>query len=141
MTTYQQQAEDFLEKARTTMRIVKISRVQGFPFDKKDKHPHIKYQVILTNLNTGKSYDFPFYDSHANYRDDKRPTSYDVLSAVEKYEVDEDIWEFAREFGYETETKENWEMLQKVHRNCLDQYNALLDLFGEDLMKELQEIV
>ena len=138
MTAYEQQAKDFLELSETTMRIIRIGEVIGFPFDKKDKNKHYKYQIILKRED--KMYDFPFYDSFSNFLKDKRPTPYDVLSCIEKYEPYGDVFEFADEFGYPLGSKEDFHRTETIFRNCKEQYESLLDFFGEELMQKLQEI-
>ena len=47
---------------------------------------------------------------------------------------------FCSEFGYECEEPEDEKLARKVYKACQEQYDRLLDLFGEDLMKDLQEI-
>ena len=138
MTAYEQQAKDFLELSETTMRIIRIGEVVGFPFDKKDNNKHYKYQIILKRK--GKMYDFPFYDSFSNFLKDKRPTPYDVLSCIEKYEHYGDVFEFADEFGYPLGSKEDFHRAETIFKNCKEQYESLLDFFGEELMQKLQEI-
>ena len=138
MNEYVKQANDFMVDSETTMTINRIGVVQGFPFDDKDKSPHVKYQVIMERK--GKIYDFPFYDSTHNYQCGKSPTCYDVLACLEKYEPEPDVWDFANEYGYEINSKKSYERVSKIHESCVEQYEHLLDLFGEKWMEKLCEI-
>lgn len=148
MNEYNQQALDFLRDSETQMAITKIGTVDGFPFDPKDTYKHDKYIIVLTR--NGKSYDFKFYDSAKNSLDnlnrkhcgqrEVKPSAYNVLACLEKYPVEEDVWDFAKEFGYEISDKKSYARVSAIHRECLEQYNHLLDLFGEEWMDKLREI-
>lgn len=135
---YDKVARFFLYISGTNMDIIKLGEVTGFPFDKTDKQKHYKYRVILHR--DGKMYDFPFYDSAFNYAHNKMPTYYDVLSCLEKYEPEPDVWNFAKEFGYQITSKEEYNRVRKIQQECKEQYDSLLDLFGEVWMNELREI-
>lgn len=137
MSEYEVQALEFLKKAEAKMTIHRCGEVKGFPFDEHDTLWHYKYQITLTRK--GKQYRFPFYDSHNNWLNDLRPSKYSILSSVEKYEV-YNLDEFIREYGYEIECEEDFTRVKKIWKSCKEQYERLLDLFGEDLMSELQEI-
>ena len=138
MTEYEIQANEFLKKAETKMSISRTGEVQGFPFDEHDKLWHYKYQVTLTRHK--KQYRFTFYDSFYNWQNNKRPSRYDVLACVEKYEVPYYVEEFAREYGYDIDEPADYKRVKRIHEACLKQYERLLDLFGEELMRDLQEI-
>ncbi len=135
MSNYEAMARNFLRKTGTEMRIIYIGAVKGFPNDPNDNMMHDKYQVVLTRGD--KSYDFPFYGSHADYLAGKKPTAYDVLACVEKYEYPTDPWEFAREFGYEINCEDDYKRVRKIAEECREQYERLLDLFGAENMEEL----
>lgn len=138
ISEYQQQALDFLKESETTIRISGMGVVHGFPFDDRDHSPHKAYNVVLKRGQ--KFYNFPFYDSTFNYCHNKRPTAYDVLACLQSYPVEEDMWDFVNEFGYEIHSKDDYERVSNIHHECLAQYKALLDLFGEELLEKLAEI-
>ena len=138
MSEYEIQAIDFLKKAETKMTISRTGEVEGFPFDEHDRLWHYRYQITLTRH--GKQYRFTFFDSFYNWRQNKRPTRYDVLASVEKYEVPDNLIDFAADFGYNVDDPQDYKRVKKIHQACMKQYDRLFDLFGEDLMKELQEI-
>lgn len=136
MTEYEAQALNFLKKAETQCHISRMGEVEGFPFDDRDRLWHYKYLVTLTRHK--KQYRFTFYDSFANWQENKRPTKYDVLACVEKYEVPENVEDFAAEYGYDI--VDDYKRVSKIHKKCKEQYERLMDLFGSELMQELQEI-
>ena len=138
MNEYDIQAAEFLKKSDTKMTISRTGEVHGFPFDDHDTLWHYKYQITMTR--NGKQYRFTFYDSHNNWLNNKRPSRYDVLACCEKYEVPYSVYDFANEFGYEIEGEGDYKRIKKIHDACTKQYQRLLDLFGESLMRELQEI-
>ena len=140
MSEYEVQANEFLKRAETKMSISRTGEVQGFPGDTGYgcRLWRYKYQVTMTRHK--KQYRFTFYDSHENWRTNKRPSRYSVLACVEKYPAEETTEDFAREFGYALETAQEYRRVEKIRSACQQQYERLLDLFGEDLMKELREI-
>ena len=137
MSEYEVQALNFLAKAEAHMTISRSGEVKGFPFDEHDRLWHYKYLICLTRNH--KQYRFTFYDCHNNWKYNKRPTKYDVLSCVEKYDPGDFDW-FIREYGYEIESPQDEKRAMKIWKSCIKQYERLLDLFGEELMAELQEI-
>lgn len=146
MTEYEVQANEFLKKACTKMSISRVGEVNGFPFDDHDSLWHYKYQVTLTRNK--KQYRFTFYDSHYNWQNNKRPSRYDVLACVEKYDPGCFEW-FIKEYGYDRaefgyeygmENKKEEKRIKKIYEACKNQYERLLDLFGEDLMEDLRDI-
>ena len=135
---YETQARNFLRASGAKMSIVSNGIVQGFPFDDRDRNWHNKYLVRIDRC--GRSYSFPFYDSAYNTERNVRPTQYDILACLEKYPVEEDVWDFAEEYGYEIHCRKDFERVTNTHRACKTQYEKLLRLFGEELMAELQQI-
>ena len=138
MTEYEVQANEFLKKSGTKMTISRIGEVEGFPFDYHDNMWHYKYQVTLTRNK--KQYRFTFYDSFNNWLENKRPSRYNILACIEKYEVPYRVEDFASEFGYDIEEPKRYKRVKKIQQACQEQYERLLELFGEELMEELREI-
>ena len=138
MSKYLAQAQNFLRKTGTEMRITFIRTVNGFPNDPGDKQTRNKYNVCMTRGD--KSYDFDFYGSHADYLDGKKPNAYDVLACVEKYEYPTDPWEFAREFGYEINCEDDYKRVRKIAEECREQYENLCELYDGEIPEELEEI-
>ena len=138
MSEYEVQANEFLKKAETKMHISRAGEVKGFPFDANDTLWHYKYLITLTR--NGKQYRFTFYDSFNNWQNNLRPTRYDVLASVEKDEVPDSVEGFADWYGYPIDEPEQYKLVKKIWEGCKKQYERLLDLFGYELMKDLQEI-
>ena len=134
MSEYEVQALDFLKKAEAQLHISRCGEVKGFPFDQHDTLWH--YKDLITLTRKGKQYRFTFYDSHNNWLNNKRPSKYDVLASVEKYEP-YDFENFVSEFGYEIYDESDEKRVRKIYEACDKQYQRLLELFGEDLMQEL----
>lgn len=63
-----------------------------------------------------------------------------MLASVEKYEVADNLDDFAWEFGYKLDDPDEVKRVKKIWEACRKQYERLLDLFGDELMKELREI-
>jgi hypothetical protein len=135
---YEKQAEAFLIDSRTTIQFVRIGKIIGFPFDESDCYPHMKYLIVMKREN--KTYDFPFYGSTNDYLSGKDPTAYDILACLETRPPEKDVWDFANEFGYDINSKKDYARVSKIRQACEDQYNSLLDLFGEKWMRKLEEI-
>ncbi len=88
-----------------------------------------------------KEYSFLFGQSIAHSCPNKRqrPTDYEILTCLEKYEPPLNVWQFANEFGYEINSRESLHQTETLYMACQKEYQAVLKLFG-DCMEELQEI-
>ena len=87
----------------------------------------------------GKSWTFRFSDCLHNYLNNKRPTPYDVLACIEKYEPYGDVWDFAREFGYEICDRDSYRKVERIFKAVAREYKNVVRMFG-DCMDELCEI-
>jgi len=93
---YTLQAQEFLKKNGVKLSIRFLNREANPNWG--DRYERNHYSVTLTTEN-GKMR-FPFWDSYYNTQSNKRPTAYDVLASLEKY--DPGTYEdFCDEFGYE----------------------------------------
>ena len=135
---YDEQAKRFLEEAGTEISYRQTGIVQGFPFDRKDKLIHDKYTVTLRRGD--KKYTFPFYGSYSAHEKGEKASPYDILACLTSYEIPDDMWDFAEEFGYEIHCREDYEQTLRTWEECRRQYDSLLDLFGPKLMERLAEI-
>ena len=138
MNEYEKQARDFLKNCGAKMTISAAGIVQGFPFDTTDKNNHNKYIVKIRR--GGKSYQFPFYDSAYNTQRGERPTAYDVLACIEKCAPYGDVWDFAAEFGYEIDSRAEFQRVSRIFKACETQARKINRIFA-DCMDELCEIV
>lgn len=139
MNEYQKQALDFLEKANASIRINRVGTVYRFPLcDTKPTGMRYKYSVTI--YRNGKHYSFYFYGSLNGYCNGENINEYDVLSRVEKYETEPTVEDFANAFGYDIEEPKDYKRVEKLRDKCERQYNAIHNLFGDGLMKDLREI-
>lgn len=138
MSKYLAQAQNFLRITGTEMQIKYVRTVNGFPNNPEDKMKHKKYIVTMTRGE--KSIDFPFYGSYMDYLDGRKPSAYDVLACIEKYEYPTDPWEFAKEFGYSIECEKDYNRVRKIAEDCRKQYEDLCDLYDGVIPEELEAI-
>lgn len=163
MNEYTEQAEKFLEKTNTKLTIEFIKYDLYFPGD-KEKRLIWKFtltrgsrsysstfggsvnDVYKTFLDKDKPYRLTVADVeelekrsrssfHRKKIDANKPTSYDILSCIEKYEPDSDLDSFASNYGFEKPSE-----AVRAHKACIEQYNGIAKLFNEDELNELQEI-
>lgn len=139
MNKYDQQAQDFLNKTNTEMKIRRTGAVKGFPFDNHDGHMHHRYRVTLTRGD--KKYSLSFYGSTVYYKENKRIRPYDVLACLQKWGVADNMWDFANECGYTIRTDEEYKNVKTIWKNCKKEYEALLDMYNDKEMDELREVL
>lgn len=137
MSEYTKQAEDFCKKHGVKMTISHVSGAYG-EWKRSTMTNGWLYRVRI-NRN-GKSWSFNFSDSLHNYLNNKRPTKYDVLACIEKWEpYYEDVWDFAREFGYDINSRETYQKTERIYKAVEKEYANVVRIFG-DCLEELQEI-
>ena len=136
MNEYTKRAEEFCERNRVSMDF----KFKGCLSDESfwgDSRPHNTYEVFIER--EGKMMSFTFHDSLHNTEKGIKPTAYDVLCCLTKYEVEDDVWDFAREFGYDIHDKESYKAVCETHKACQKEYDDVVRVFG-DILDELQEI-
>ena len=136
MSEYKKMAEDFLKKHNAKMTFERIGKIRD-PLGSGSNNVHNQYEVTIRR--NGKHFTFTFTDSAWNTEKGIAPSEYDVLACLGKYEPDEDILDFANEFGYEIHCKEDFNRVKRIHSGCKREYNGMVRLFG-DCMEELREI-
>ena len=96
MNEYERQAKDFLKKTGAK---ITISYKDYAPYFEGEKEYRNIYRIRIDR--NGKSWSFNFGDSIASTNNGDRPTAYDVLACITKYEpLEADVWDFAKEYGY-----------------------------------------
>lgn len=142
---YEIQADEFMEKSKTTMTVVYSGHGKYFPDDTEERDI---YTITLSRPNK-KPYTFTFGQSLINSkpgthekispadrqkRRPKKPSAYDVLACLEKYEpgTHED---FCADFGYDTDSRKCFDLYLRVQK----EQKSVYQLFS-DVMDELQEI-
>lgn len=128
ITEYDMQANNFLALTGTTLEITRDEVV------KKWGSYRWKYSCKLRRGH--KTYTFPFFDSAANYEEDKRPSKYDILACLDTYDYIYRLEDFASDFGYNIEDKET----EKIYNACMRQSEKLHGLFTDEELEMLAEI-
>lgn len=148
MSEYTKQAKDFLKKCGAKMSITYKDTVYN-PWGMESRYAgcHKRYTVRIDRNH--KSFTFCFTDSIYNTQNGKRPTCYDVLACLTKYEVGT-YHDFCADFGYkpydydmfdcvrvngEYYNRKSWKTYNAVKR----EYNKVARIFG-DVLEELAEI-
>lgn len=167
MNEYEQQAIDFLEKTETRFS-VKFLRIDKYFYS--DKEVRAIYEFTLERKGRkytstfgdsitstwqaliGKMpqriciYDQKKFDAmviKANKTPNfpmPLPKAYDILSVLEKYEIDPDVDSWAHDMGYELGKETKIKDILAIHQACKEQYQGLISLYNENEMELLREI-
>ena len=128
---YVEQAERFLMETNTTCNIIKIGCGKNEAW--KDNFIRNFYSVLLENSRG--QYTFTFWDSAYNTRKNIKPTCYDILACVTKY--DPGIFEdFCSAYGYDSDSISAFKTYVEVQK----EYKGISRLFTEEQMEQLREI-
>lgn len=132
MDNYQKQANEFLEKNKTTFK----STFKGETVNKLWNDNKTRYFYSFTLKNANGSYTGKFYGSINDYqRNIQELTAYDVLAAITKYDVGT-FKDFCQCFGYNDNSKND----EKIYKLVKKEYQGMKKLFNDDQLKELEEI-
>ncbi len=130
MDEYNQQAEKFLKETKTEFKVKFVKN--GLYFD-DDKEPR---DIYLITLKRGeREFSFKFGQSINNTEKQIKPTAYDFLSCVEKYEHI-DFEDFCNEFGYDDDSRK----AEKTFKAVQEEFNKIRMLFNNTEIEKLQEI-
>jgi len=158
MTEYEKQAADFLAETQTEF---KVHMVGCFPYFDGDKKPRDVYSVTLSNARGFMTFNFgdsinntqarkgeavPYnrkgmtsyrLQAYRNkkQRQHKKPSAYDVLACLQKYDVGT-FKDFCAEFGYDEDSRK----AEKLYFAVQEEYSNLSRLFSEEQMDALREI-
>ena len=139
MREYERNAANFLKRHNAKMTISHISENGEWKHSNMTGGYLYRVRIDRKVNGNGRSWSFNFSDCRANYQTNNRPGKYDVLACLEKYEPDGDVWDFAREFGYEIEDRESYEKVEKILNAVKKEYRNVVRMFG-DCLDELCEI-
>lgn len=131
LSEYDIQANRFLEKTNTEIKIVFKENAKYFHTDKETRDI---YNITLIRGN--RKYTFTFGQSIHDTKLNKKPSECDILCCVEKYDP-ESFEDFCLNYGYDT----NSITAEKIYKACVKQYNALCTLFSEKEMEMLRDIL
>jgi hypothetical protein len=131
-TNYQQQAIEFLNATGTTFTASFKEYGYYFPDDKDCR------DIFTCTLKNGKhKYRFTFGQSIAEStgNGDNKPTAYDVLATMEKYDIGS-FENFCSEFGYDTDSRKAY----KTYKSVMKEWENVEKLFTPEQLEMLQEI-
>jgi hypothetical protein len=126
---YTKQADDFLKETGATIKI-KFKKY-GKHFD-DDKQSRNIYRINLKR--DGKSYNFDFGQSIDSTEKNEAPTSYDILSCLQKYDVGS-FEDFCSDFGYDNDSRK----AKKTYHAVLKEFQGVNYLFS-NVIEKLAEI-
>lgn len=149
MSAYVVEAKEFLRRNNAKMSIT-FKEVKRNPWNENGIGKNWLHNIYRVRIDrNGKSFSFDFTDSAHNYQNNERPTYYDVLACLQKYEIG-DYFDFCSEFGYEPYdydyedyirvngeyyNRKSWNTYKAIKR----EYENVMRLFG-DVIEELAEI-
>ena len=136
VSEYTLHADEFMKRHNATMTISHIN--DGYGGWKTSQMTGGWLYKVRIDRN-GKTWKFDFSDSIYNRQHGMRPTKYDVLACLTKYEYDGDVLDFATEFGYDVSTREAREGVRRTYKAVQKEYKNVLRMFG-DCIDELVEI-
>lgn len=143
MFDYEQDAKDFLTRCGAKMTFERVGlfaptwSTGGF-----NSRSVLTFNVTISTprgIMTVVFYDSVFCTER--YKEDKsyHPSEYDVLSALQKYDVGT-IDDFVQEYGYEVKKWSDVKKIEKTYKLCKKEYKDLCRIFAENQMEELREI-
>lgn len=133
---YEEIAGLFIDETKTNIDISFEKTVDGFPFDKSDKHKHNKYKVTM--MRNGIELKFDFYGSCASFKNRTAPGYYEILCCLEKYDPGDDMIKFALEYGYSIESDEDVENIRNIYTECKEQYEKLVQMYNSEELDRLR---
>jgi hypothetical protein len=134
MNEYKKMAEDFCKETNTKITITYKDTVQN-PWDATDYTANWWHDVYRVRIDRNhKTYSFNFTASKHATVNGKRPTKYDILACLTKYDPC-DFDNFCAEFGYNNDSIKAYKTYKAVQK----EYNNVIRLFS-DVMERLEEI-
>jgi hypothetical protein len=126
---YQKQADDFLEKTKTTFKAKFIKHDLYFQDDKQWRDI---YRITL--IRNGQRWAFRFGQSLKDSDGKTPPTPYHVFAVLQKYDVGT-FENFCSDFGYDTDSRKAY----KLYKAVAKEWESVNDMFS-DVLDDLQEI-
>ena len=141
MLNYEAMAKEFCEKTGTEITI-NYKEKKLNPWNAEDYRKNWKHDIYrVTIKRNGEKYSFDFTQSKNGTDNGEKPTEYDILACLQKYEVGT-FEDFCAEFGYElyNETYTGYNRKsERTYNAVVKEYNNVMRLFG-DVIDELAEI-
>jgi len=140
VSSYETQARQFLKACGARIKICFLRYGQHYGpkvLRSNDKEGRNIYRVRIDRK--GKSFSFRFGDSLQNTWKNKRPGRYCVLACLTKYEPEADVWDFAKEYGYEITDRQSYYKVLGIYNAVRREYGGVKRIFG-DVIDEFREI-
>lgn len=135
MNEYVKQAKDFLESCNATMKITYTGIDENKDWD--DKKLRNTYSVTITTPKG--SMKIKFWDSIYNTERAIKPTEYDILACLEKYDVGT-IDDFVSEFGFEVHEWADVKRIENTYKAVVKEYQDICRCFTPEQIEAMQEI-
>lgn len=145
MNEYIKQAKDFLKDCNATMKIFYLVTEINKDWDDKQKRDH-----YIVHICTPKGVmQVNYWDSVHNTRTNqerklsglpiKKPTEYDILACLQKYEVGT-MEDFFSDFGYEIKCVKNITNFINTYNAVVKEYQDICCCFTPEQIEKMREI-
>ena len=131
MNKYEKQAIEFLRNAKATMEIKYKGKAIN-PDWKDDTERNYYSFEIRTQKGTMSG---TFWDSIHNTQRNNKPTEYDILACLTKYDPGT-FEEFCSDYGYDEDSR----TAEKIYIAVVREYKQLERIFTTEQLEELAEI-
>lgn len=128
-STYQQQANDFLQKTNTKIDIEYLK----YDYHNDDKHKRDIYKVTIKRGS--RQFSLNFGQSIAKSGRKEVPTNYDILACLTKNEVGT-FDDFCGNYGYSNDSK----TAERIFKAVVKEWENVCRIWSDDEIELLQEI-
>lgn len=135
MNEYVKQAQDFLKSCNATMEI----SYTGMELNSNWRDKELRNTYFTTITTPRGTMKVKFWDSVYNTERGIKPTEYDILACLEKYDVGT-FEDFVNEFGYDISEPDDSRCVKRIYKAAIREYQDLCRCFTEDQIDSLREI-
>ena len=135
MNEYIKQAQDFLKSCNATMQI----SYTGMELNSNWRDKELRNTYFATITTPRGTMKVKFWDSIYNTERGIKPTEYDILACLEKYDVGT-FEDFTNEFGYDISEPDDLRCAKRIYKAVTHEYNDLCRCFTEEQLESLREI-
>ena len=135
MNEYVKQAKDFLTSCNATMEIT----YTGMELNSNWKDKELRNTYFITITTPRETMKVKFWDSIYNTMRGIKPTEYDILACLEKYDVGT-FEDFVNEFGYDVSESNDLSYAKRIYKAVIYEYQDLCRCFTEEQLESLREI-
>lgn len=135
MNEYVKQAQDFLKSCNATMQIT----YTGIDTNKDWGGKELRNTYSVTITTPKGSMKIKFWDSIYNTEHAIKPTEYDILACLEKYDVGT-IDDFVSEFGFEVHEWADVKRIENTYNAVVKEYQDICRCFTPEQIETMQEI-